>query len=63
LLDQAITELSSSGDRLKADLTEMTRERNEMARQRDLYHDACEQNKLNVDLKMGEAVNKVDEDD
>jgi hypothetical protein len=63
LLDQAITELSSSGDRLKADLNEAVRQRNESERQNDLYKSACERAGITVDLKMNEAVNKVDEEE
>jgi transcriptional regulator CBF1 len=44
LLDQAITELSASGDRLKAEL-------NMMIKERDLYKQACEENGVTVSLK------------
>lgn len=44
LLDQAITELSASGDRLKADLTLATKER-------DFYKKHCDENGIQVDLK------------
>lgn len=44
LLDQAITELGASGDRLKADL-------NYVSKERDIYRTACEENNISVDLK------------
>jgi hypothetical protein len=50
LLDQAITELSASGDRLKADL-------NIAIKERDIYKQACEDNGIAVDLK------EIEEDD
>jgi hypothetical protein len=63
LLDQAITELSSSGDRLKADLNDAVRQKNESDRQKDLYKAACEQAGITVDLKLNEAVNKIEEEE
>ena len=44
LLDQAITELSASGDRLKADLNYVTKER-------DIYKQSCDDNGIVPDLK------------